>query len=642
MREKHWSLVTVVAFAVSLIAAPGARCAEVMQLVPEDAVVVISTPGINELDNAVVLFADTVSPGSSAGILEMLGELYTFETGKSDGLDMDASAALFLMLSDKPAAEQGEAAAAEDGVEGFAGESVAEEEMSPLEGLDFNWVVVLPLADEAAWRAAMGESIVKAEGTKFETIEGPFGPESSFVIRDGHIVAAEGEAQLDRYSELAAEPLSGGRARKLADALDRAPLCMQVSLDALLRRGPELLDFIDSAAAELGEDAAPQKQLLMLYAKIALDVANDVDTLLVEVDPSASALRLSLNVDALEGSLFGDIFAAQAPADLSVLEEIPQGSFAFGTMRLDAEPLVDYMMELNAKLVDAVAGDAEPGEEQALLDQYDSILKDSLRYGLLESPSFALRQAPGSAGLEVLATYGTNAPSEALEMLPQAMQSIYANPVGMKVGAVSGLAPQAPEISEETIAGQPVTVIQQRLGGEDVDPDALKAVELLYGNPMITRLAASDGRLLLTLGGDGQLMQAMLEGSQARVSADLIARSLSSLSAEPSCVVLASVPDLMMFGMGVAMAVQGNALQMPPLQRPPASRLVAGAASFDGPTARLELNIPVEQINAAKVAAMQAMMMQMQQNMQGMEGMEDMPAPSEGVAEEAPWEAEGE
>lgn len=636
MHRARFFLAATFAFAAIVVAGAGAEGAESLKLVPDDAIVVISVPGITEFADSVSLFADAVAPGSSANISEGLAKFYTFNTGVRDGLDGQAPAAAFLLLGETAPSESTDPVIAEEGSLEGEGEPGPQEHPGPLEGVKPFFVIVLPLADEATWRSAMGERILKDEGDAYEQIAGAFGPDAYFTIRDGHVVAAENAEALDEWSELLAEGLSGGRAGRIESALQRAPLCVEVSLATLLRTKPEILDVLSARAIDVGmanAHAGPHKQMLFVYTKMLRDVADDIETILIEVNPSTSGISLAMNLDAVEGSLFANIFAAQRASDLSALEEIPERSFLFGTMGLDAEPLLDYFMDLNKEILQAVAGDASPEDMESALASYNAIMEDSRRLGLFQNASFAAMKADG-AGLEILATYKTDDPAEAVEMLSSGMQSVYSNPVGLKMGALSGLAPQPPEMSEETIATRQVKVIKQALGGEDADPQILKAVEVIYGNPMTTRIAAGDDRMILTIGGDGTLMREILEGPQARISTDVIARSLASLSAEASCVVLASVPDLMMFGMSIGMAMGGDMPEMPPLELPGASKLLAAAASFDGATARLELNVPIEQINAAKMAFMQAMMMQMQQGMGGM-------PPEQGGAP-APWQPEGE
>lgn len=650
MHRTRFFLAASLAFAAILFADAGARGAEVLKLVPDDAVMVISVPGTGQLAESVSFFADAVAPGSSDNLSEQVAKFYTFNTGVRDGLDGEAPAAIILLLRETAAPEGADDGAvrapsvpviAEDGSMEIVVEPVPQEQPEPMEGVEPIFIIILPLADEATWRAAMGERILRDEGDAYEQIAGAFGPDAYFTIRDGHVVAAENAEALDEWSGLLAVGLSSGRAGKIESALGRAALCVELSLETLLRLQPEILDLFDAAVSDMVDAAdddesiggPSRREMVLIYATMLRGVAADVKTLLVEVNPSTSGISLAMNLDAVEGSLFGEIFAAQRAIDLSALEEVPERSFLFGAMGLGYEPLEDYFTAFYKKLLLSMAPDATPEDIESAMASYNTIMEGSQRLGLLENVSFAAMKGE-DAGLEILATYKTDSPAEAVEMISSGMQSVYGNPVGLKMGAFSGLAPQPPEMSEETIATRQVTVIKQFLGGEETDPFIVKVVEAVYGNPMTTRMAAGDGRLLLTLGGSGALMQEMLEGAQAHMSADVVARSLSSLSAEASCVMLASVPDLMMFGMSIGMAAEGNAVEMPPLQLPPASQLLAGAASFDGPTARLELNVPVEQINAAKMVFMQAMMMKMQQDMGG--------TPAEQDDSPEPWEPEGE
>jgi len=639
MERKFRGLFIAAAFLAAAPAAGLAGNTEALSLVPEDAVVVVAAPSLAGFEESIGFFADAVAPGTSMTVSEAIIKLYTFDTGVRDGLDVTSPAAAFVLLGERPREESPEAAAAEAGTsekepgeEGFAAAA------SPVENIAPRIVLLLPLADEETWRSAMGEKIARSEGAAYEHIAGAFRPEAYFTVRDGFVAAADTQEALDAWSRALGGGLSDARKTNIRNALARAPVAVEFSVKTLLRLRPGVLDALNVESIPLppGKESQAAKVQLSVLARAAREMAENADSVILEVRPSTAGITLAVNIDAVEESLFGEAFAAQRPVDLSVLSSLPSDSFAFGAMRMEGGPLFSYLGDLNAAMIKALAGDEETLDVEAALDLYNGIIDDLQRYGLFANTAFALERGETYA-MNILAIHATPQAQEALEMLSAGMKAVYANPVGMKIQALSGFKPQEPEITEDTIAGHAVKVIRQQLGGEEVPLESSRAIEFMYGAPVTTRMAAGDEVIYLTIGKDDTLMRRVLEGTVAPVSADVVERSLAPLSGTPSWAVFVSAPDLALLGMTMVQVVNEGSASMPAVDLPPASQLVAAAASFEGSTARLEVNVPVEQINAAKAAFMQIMMMRMQ------EGMEGGPVPGLTTDQPpAPWESQTE
>ncbi|MHC4715262.1 MAG: hypothetical protein ACYTAN_18660, partial [Planctomycetota bacterium] len=140
--------------AVTLCLCAGALCAEgggVLDLVGDEAVGVIAVNSVTDFQQSAGAFADAVQPGLSVEIGGGIREAYTLGTDVDAGLNLDSGAAVVIMLGKEEAGEESAASEASD-VEPFI-------------------VLVMPLADEGAWREALGTRIAKDEASGFESID---------------------------------------------------------------------------------------------------------------------------------------------------------------------------------------------------------------------------------------------------------------------------------------------------------------------------------------------------------------------------------------------------------------------------------------------------------------------------------------
>jgi hypothetical protein len=225
--------------------------------------------------------------------------------------------------------------------------------------------------------------------------------------------------------------------------------------------------------------------------------------------------------------------------------------------------------------------------------------------------AFAMFRDEETGTLSATGMYRTDSAEEALEaMVEQSTLNVALAEVWL---SMVGAGEMTQELSEETIEGVNVKVMAYPLGLLGGDPEMVRMMRAIYGDALVVRMAAKEDKLYFTLGAKGN-MERLLSGTNVTLAPEKVARSLDSLTGEPSVVFLYSVPDTMVMGMSFAGAMMPGG-QAPMIQAPPTSRLLAGAVSFEGPTARFEMSLPTEQINAAKMVMMQ-MMMQMQQQQQ--------------------------
>ncbi len=584
-----------------MLSAGSAHAGDVLDLVPDDAVLAISVQSLEGLEEGLGGFADTIYPGASEMVSEMLMDMYTFQSHIQDGMNRQAPAAMMLLLQESSADELQLPPPS-----GFGAHSV--DRTSELQT-----VMALPLADERIWRQAMGVHIAPLQDSPYEEIIGDFGPQAVFTIREGFLVAADTTEALDLWSEALSRGISPARRAKIENALTRAPLAAQFSMKALLEQRPEALDFVDTWIDGLSADEGMDARLAGMAAAYGMafrDFAVETESITCEVMPSYASLRVAVDVDFFEGSLLGNAVGDQRPVDLSSLEMLPGGSVMFGVTRLEMAPLKDYLNAYLEELSVALGDYADAGEIEAFIESTVSQIDDYERLGLHENSAFAFMERAGRMAL--LGIYESSDPDEAVDLMIAQFEILYGSPMGVKLLGMPGLQPGSGDISDETISGRNVKVIRQPFEPDELDETEAyiaEALEALLGNPMVWRLAAAGDRVYTAFGDDDALMRETLQGAHTPVSSHVIERSLAGVASPPSCAFFVSVPDVMLFGMRMSQVMMGELMAMPAIDLPSASRLVAGSASFSGTTARFELNVPAEQINLAQMALMPMMMM---------------------------------
>ncbi|MCD6404893.1 MAG: hypothetical protein J7M19_03615 [Planctomycetes bacterium] len=648
-----FAVIVIAIASPAVFADPG----KVLDLVPQDAGAVIAVDSISGFEDALGTFIDAVQPGASAHLSAKLHQKLTFDADIEGGVDFCAPAAVVVFLPAGIAADPEKDASAPELVPALSADEAAPivgaPEEAAVDSPDEPQVVgLMRIQDLDAWRAALGDRTGKKEGAAYDYVDDMRGSRNYFTVRGDYVAFAETPEALDKWSEALATPLAGERRSAIENALTRAPICAAFSVSSFREANPDLVDSINlDKLPPMPGFSGPQKAVLAAELAVAKDIYKDIDEALFELAPSAEGIKVTVNADMVKDSLFGRIVSEQQGVDLSDITLLPANPVMLGAMSLKVETAKDYIGKVTEDLVRSLAASGEESAADEAVGSMADMIEKSMEYGLFDNATFAMFQDQDGP-FRVAALYRTTNAPKAAETIVDSTETMYGNPLWLKMATLAGngAGMQAPEISDEVIAGVPVKVMKHSLdfgSGDQTQADAekqtqadavrkmqVKAIKAMYGDAIVTRVAAKEGRVYLAVSPDKSSMENLLSGASAGIDMAKVKKSLETLDATPSSVMLVSVPKMFAFQMAMAKQMMGAPVA-PAMSVPESLVYTTAAVSFSGRTARFELNIPVSEINAAKMLAMQMMM---QRQMQQMPPNGGMPGPGGAPGGPPPWQ----
>jgi hypothetical protein len=591
------SAVVFVAMCLALVgpvASAADSAADMLAVVPDEAVVVAGVGSLADFEADLGAFAGVVMPEVAPMVIKGYKDIYTLETGIEDGINTSLPMVLFLVL---PSTDPDD----EVGME-------AEPAL----------IGAIALSDESAWRAAMADLIGKDEEGR-EYVRGDFGPESYFAVRNGVLVVAKSGESFDRWTATSRAPLSAERAQSLAAMFAAAK---GLVVDVSVARLHELyLDVFDKMIAEMRNNSpfgpdAPQMAAITSYIRFIDGLYGELLGARIEAVLGADGLRLSCTESVAENGDLHKMFAMQQPADLSVLKTLPAGDIGSGVFNVDPGPmlveiktLLGDMMSAMGEVVAEESG-AEAGDTTAIADEIDNALDDMMKYELFKNVALSYKSFGGEKGVEFAASYSATDPEGALDAMMNISKSICQNPMMMQINSASGLG--EPEFGTETISGVEVQTYRQSLISAEMNPMQTAFMNAMYGGELVGRCAVKDSRLYAVLANGPELMQSVLTESVTPIDETKMLASLKDVGEGASVVGFVSLPDMIVQVFSMIMmqkmspAGGGGGFS---LTAPTTTRFATGAVFFKDNTVTMELVLPAEQINAAKLLGTQAFMM---------------------------------
>lgn len=647
-------LVVVIMTASSMAwADPG----KVLDLVPQDACAVVAVDSISGFEDALGAFIDAVQPGVSAQLSTKLHQTITFGADIEGGVDFSAPAAVVVFLPAGTTADpEKDASAAKSAAVPSEGESTPEagtpEKVTADSPGEPQVAALVRIQDLDAWRAALGNRTGKEEGAAYDYVDDMRGSRSYFTVRGDYVAFSDAPQALDRWSEALATPLAEDRRSAIENALTRAPICAVFSVSSFREANPGLVDGINlDNLPPIPGFSGPQKAVLAAELAVVKDIYKNIDQVLFELAPSVGGVKIAVSVDMVKDGLFGKIISQQQGVDLSDIALLPANPVMLGAMSLKVETAKDYIGKVTEDLVRSLAASQEQSAADEAVGGIADMIEKSMEYGLFDNATFAMFQNQDGP-FRVAALYRTTNAQKAIETIVDNTETMYGNPLWLKMAALAGngAGMQAPEISDEVIAGVPVKVMKQSFdfgNGDQTQADAekqtqadavrkmqAKAIKAMYGDAIVTRVAVKEGRVYLVVSPEKSCMESLLSGAGAGVDPAKVKKSLEPLNSTPSGVMLVSLPKMFAFQMAMAKRMMGTPVA-PAMSMPESSVYTAAAVSFSGRTARVEANVPISEINAAKMLVMQMMM---QQQMQQMPPNGGMPGPGGMPGGPPPWQ----
>mgnify|MGYP001388118368 CR=1 FL=1 len=586
MKKYCVGAVGLVVVCLALIAAQAqAADADFLNLIPDEAAIVVAAKSANAYRTGLESFLNQIEPSAYASMGDPLSTFIS-DTGDGGGLDTEAPVGMALIFKAKDAAA------------GMGG------------GADVTMVFLVPVSNIETWRNSWSGAIGKDEDGVYEYLEGFYGGRTYFVEKGAYIVFGDNVDAIGRYGKSVEAAVSGARRDSLAKALSGGTIVANVSVAGLRKSYPTLGADMERTIAMMGAMMLPGQgekgaAIADTYSRIAQDMLSGIDEIYAAATVDASGIMIKAELQAAEGSVIYNIISQQAKVDIEGLYAMPAGSAFAGCGGVQGDAAWDYLGDIYKKLMSGMAD--TPEEAEKIGQEAASAIEKFRAAGLGQSAAFAI--LPGTDKLfTTVAAHKTADATKALDTFVDTMANDNFNIVGLKMMAASGIKAGPIEVTDETIDSTPVKVMSQALDLTNTPEMQQQMFKKMFGDKIVTRLAAKGDMLYISVNDDGSALAKMLSGAD-RIDAEKVKRSLPGGADGATGAMVVSVGDYMAWIFSIAPMPGGN---VGSYVVPATDKYLAVRTSVSGGTARMIVTIPTEQILAGKNVLGQMMSQRMQ------------------------------
>lgn len=581
---RHVRRFTLAVVALAMFFAASATRAQVLPLVPSEAMVVIKFKNLQDVSSKIATLSQQWGLANIRPELnDPLGTLLTVG-GLGPGLNRSGEAAIAMMM---PAAGANEP----------------------------DIVALVPVSDFKAFAAALPNAKTEGEVTTFNP-----GGKDVFAVNWGQYAAVSPK------KELIAQKGGGLKATTVAaKELDSKDVIVYANLKQIRghvlpliqQNKGQMLDGIAQAMAQAPGANPKYAPILKAYLGQFINVAEGVLR-----DGDAATFGISLSKDGISTTLMGEFQAdsyagkavtAMKNSNASFTAGLPQGKyFMFGGFVVD-QASIQLMNDFVGPIEKEIAN---LGAEAKPLEEYVASMKDYLsatkqaNFGLVAPVAAAIQQTGAVQVVSVL-----NGDSAKMMVAQKRMLAVQDEFMKLTNGGLVGKTTVTPDA--KNIEGVTLTQFKTAMNGQPKTPEeqqALFIMQMLYGQNGMTGYSGAVGadKVLGVVGGNDQLLASAVQA--AKSNADNLATGpaasvIKALPAQRRAAVFVSVDTIASTVLDV-MAARGmpGGVKLPP-NLPP----LAAAVDTDGTAIRLDGYIPAQTVQALIAAGMQMWL----QNMQG-------------------------
>ncbi len=409
-------------------------------------------------------------------------------------------------------------------------------------------VFVVPSTDVDAMKAAIGDGF-------------------SFATKDSWVAYSQDEAIIELVEELAG---GNGKAvsmdRRAAGVFDGGDVSVYVNAASLtatykeqLAAADEQLElFIEGIKTQIppqqGLNLAPIFDIYGDMAKGLLQAVRDSESLSVALAVSNEAVTIDELVLVKAGSGTDEALQIHKPGDLAILNRLPQNKAGYMALDMDLKVLVKWGLNLATSFAEGTkdSDDENLKKVAELIEKFKGVM-DEFDDVELGSAGWAFDLKQGDAGILQAYTVSEAKPAEKMREVTQKMsglgqlqlpgmtQEIKVEPAAEKYGDVSA----------------DVIRVKQEFT-EEADPLGIQKEmqKLLYGEEgMVQRVVIKDNHVIQTLGGDQEAMKELLAAFDAPADATTLSASKKArngLLEKANFVGLIDLPSLAVTGLSIA------------------------------------------------------------------------------------------
>ena len=550
---------------------------EFFDSVPDSALVVVAGRSVPECRQRIQAFVDMIEPGIYDPLTDPVSD-YINDIGEGGGLNREAPIAFVLMAD---------------------GGGNGEEEAGPP---DISTVAVVPIADYELWRTSWGESIFKQADEAYEYVEGYSGDANYFLRKGGYIIFAGEPETLDLWAARLEAPLSQARRKAMKEALAESPVVVNVSMAAVNDALPDIPETVEEQIAGIMAMVMPGSResasaLGKIYGRVVGDFVNGVDELVLGLTPGEEGLAVSMALSTVEGTILGKIIGQQGPTDLSDIAALPAAATMIIAGGVKGDAVWDYVTGLQGELVRALAPADDAAAQEAGIVQAARELRD---VGLGEQVAGGFLVSQAGPAYSVAAVYRVADGQKALDTVVRVMSDPKTNPLYLKTRVFSKIELGQAVVSDETVGGASVKVLTQQIDASQAGPAERGVLQRMFGDALITRMAAGRERLYATIGADPSLMADLLSPpAGGTVDVKKVAKTLSALGDAPAGVLMISLGDYVKWAFETAGGLMPGGAA-PSFEVPNTSSYAGLGISCSGGKATVRAFVPAEEILAAK------------------------------------------
>jgi hypothetical protein len=581
---RHVRRFTLAVVALAMFFAASATRAQVLPLVPSEAMVVIKIKNMQDVSSKIATLSQQWGLANIRPELnDPLGTLLTVG-GLGPGLNRNGEAAIALMM---PAA-----GASEPDV-----------------------VVLVPVSDFKAFAGALPNNKTEGEVTTFNP-----GGKDVFAVSWGQYAAVSPK------KELLAQKGGGIKATTVASKeLDTKDVTVYANLKQIRghvlpmiqQNKGQMLDGIAQAMAQ-APGANPKyapvlKAYLGQFINVIEGIVRDGDAATFGISLSKEGISTTLMGEFQADSYAGKAATAMKNSNASFTAGLPQGKyFMFGGFVVDQTSIQlmnDFVAPIEKEMAN-LGADAKPLQEYvASMKDYLSATKQA-NFGMVAPAANAIQQTGAVQMVTVV-----NGDSAKMVAAQKRMLTVQDEFMKLTNGGLVGKTTVTPDA--KNIEGVTLTQFRTAMNGQPKTPEEQQAMfimQMLYGQNGMTGYTGAIGadKVLGVVGGNDQLLASAVQA--AKSNADELAKGpaasvIKALPAERRAAVFVSVDTIASTVLDV-MAARGmpGGVKLPP-NLPP----LAAAIDTEGTAIRLDGYVPAQTVQALIAAGMQMWL----QNMQG-------------------------
>jgi len=433
-----------------------------------------------------------------------------------------------------------------------------------LAGVDLkqDWMIaVFPVAN------AEPAVVFIVPATDIDAMKEAVGDGFSFATKDSWAAYSQDEAIIELVEDLIG---GDGQAlsmdRRAAGVFDGGDLAVYVNAtsltetykDELASADEQLEVFLEGLKAQAsGQQGLNLGPIFDIYGDIAkglLQAVRDSESLSVGLAVTNEAVTIDELVLVKAASGTDEYLQAHKPGDMAILNRLPQDKAGYMAVDMDLKALVNWGMDLAAKFAEGTKDSDDENLQKVaeMIEKFRGVM-DEFDNVELGSAGWAFDLKQGDAGILEAYTVSEAKPAETMRQVTQKMSGLgqMQLPGMTQEVKVESAAEKYGDLSADVIR------VKQEFT-EEADPLGIQKEmqKLLYGEEgMVQRVIIKDDHVIQTLGGDQETMKELLAAFDAPADATTLSvsqKARNGLLEQANVVGLIDLPSLAITGLSIA------------------------------------------------------------------------------------------